>query len=493
MPLCFSVNRRGFFSAGVLLLVGAIFSRADVSLAAVFSDHAVLQRDRPIPVWGVAAAGEAVEVAFAGQRVKTTADAAGHWQVTLAPIAANATPADLTAQAANTVTVHDLLVGDVWLCSGQSNMEKPIGEKSGQKPVFNAEEEIKAGDHPLIRLLKITKTKLPAPGKDIADRWTVCSPESLEKTKFSAVGYFFGRKIQQETNVPIGLIDSTWGGTRIEPWTPPEGFAAVPSLARYAAAAKKPGESVEKTIPSQLYYGMIQPLAPYALRGFLWYQGESNLIDVKDTEIYTDKMEALIHGWREVWHDASLPFYYTQIAPHFYHLVRRGLISSPESLPEFWSAQRAALRVPNTGIAATIDLVDDFFDIHPRNKQDVGLRLALLALARTYGRADVVDSGPVFVRWEAKDNQATVYFTSTAAGLASRDKKPLSWFEMAGEDGVWFPAGATIEADHVVVSTPRVQHPKAVRFAWDEAAQPNLVNSAGLPAWPFKASSPEQP
>jgi len=470
----------------LLSALGLGVARAEIALPAIFSDHAVLQRDRPIVVWGTAAPGEAVEATLGSQQAKTVADKTGKWSLTLPALPASATPVDLLIHGTNTVTLHDLLVGEVWLCSGQSNMEKPIGEQRGQKPVFHAEEELKTGDRPLIRLLKIPKVKLSEPGKDVSANWMVCSPETLDKIKFSATGFFFGRKLQDELKVPIGLIDSTWGGTRIEPWTPPGAFAAFPSLAEFAAAAQKPGTKAENLIPSTHYYGMIQPLAPFALRGVLWYQGESNLMEINDSATYPDKMEALIRGWREAWHEPELPFYYVQIAPHFYHLLRRQVIISPESEAEFWEAQSRALRVPHTGMVVTTDLVDDLFDIHPRNKQDVGLRLALLALARTYDRKDLIDSGPVFSRWEVEGKEAKLFFNYTGQGLISRDKKPLSWFTIAGEDGVFYPADAVIEGDHVTVSSRRVQKPANVRFAWDEAAQPNLANSAGLPAQPFR-------
>lgn len=475
-------------------LVGALALQtalhATVALPSVFGDHAVLQRGKELPVWGTAAPGEKVEVLFGGRRAGTTADEKGNWHVVLLPLKASDTPAELTVRGTNTVTVKDLLVGDVWLCSGQSNMEKPIGERSGQKPVFNAEEELKTGNRPHIRLLKVAKNKAATPVQDIAAQWVVCTPESLEQTKFSAIGFFFGRKIQDEMKVPIGLIDSSWGGTRIEPWTSPDAFALFPSLRDFASAARHAGEKAEGSVPSELYYGMIQPLAPFALRGVLWYQGESNLNDVNDSEVYPDKMEALILGWRDAWRDPELPFFYVQIAPHLYHVVRRKVVISPESEAEFWEAQAAALRVPNTGMVVTTDLVDDLFDIHPRNKQDVALRLAGLALARTYKRSGVVDSGPVLKKWEVKDDRVKLFFNYAQGGLVSRDGKPLSWFTIAGADGKFFPADAQLAGEQVIVSSPEVDHPVTVRFAWDEAAQPNLANKAGLPARPFRTDNP---
>ncbi|MGC4074703.1 MAG: sialate O-acetylesterase [Nibricoccus sp.] len=483
--------RASWFGVSVLAVgIFASVARAEVKLAAVFSDHAVLQRDKALPVWGTAEAGEKVEVTFGAQKKDAVADAQGKWRVMLDAVPASTTPAELVVRGTNTVTLRDILVGEVWLASGQSNMEKQIGNRPGQKPTLNAEQEIAAANFPQMRLFKVKKQKLAGPGKDVQAAWEVCTPESVERLEFSAAGYFFGRKIHQETGVPVGVIDSDWGGTRIEPWTPPEAFARMPSLAAFALAAQKPDVKADGSVPSNLYYGMIQPLAPYALRGFIWYQGESNLMDVNDRAIYADKMEALITGWRAAFGADEAPFYYVQIAPHFYHVIRRRVHTSTTALPEFWEAQTEALRVKNTGMAATVDLVDDLFDIHPRDKKNVGERLARLALKRTYGKSDVVDSGPVFAGWTVNDGKAVVTFSGVAGGLKSTDDKALTWFEIAGVDGKFFAAEAKIDgADKVIVSSPYVAQPVAVRFSWDEAAQPNLASTAGLPAWAFRTDA----
>ncbi|ATC63483.1 sialate O-acetylesterase [Nibricoccus aquaticus] len=478
---------------GVWVLAFAISAggaRGEVKVAAVFSDHAVFQRDRAVPVWGTADVGERVEVVFGAQRKEVVADAAGKWRVSLDALAANATGTELIVRGTNVVTLRDVLVGDVWLCSGQSNMERQVGERKGQKPLPDAEAEIAAANLPQMRLFKVKKQKLSVPGKDVEAAWAVCSPETLLSSEFSAVGYFFGKKIHQEVGVPVGLIDSTWGGTRIEPWTPPEAFARMPSLAAFAVAAQTPDVKADNSTPSNLYYGMIQPLAPYALHGFLWYQGESNLMDTHDRATYGDKMEALITGWRAAFGAEEAPFYYVQIAPHFYHVIRRRVHVSPTILPEFWEAQTEALRVKNTAMVGTVDLVDDLFDIHPRDKKSVGERLARVALKRTYGKSDLVDSGPVMAGWRVRDGKVVVTFGDVAGGLKSSDGKALTWFEVAGADGRFFAAEATIEgADKVIVSSPYVKQPVVVRFAWDEAAQPNLKNAEGLPAWAFRTDS----
>jgi sialate O-acetylesterase len=491
-PFCFvPVGNRMMAGAVAVALLEPLLLRAEIALPAVFSDHVVLQRDRPIAIWGDGAPGETVDVALGESHAQTKADEGGRWRLDLASRPASATPAELVVRGEkNTITVHDVLVGEVWLCSGQSNMEKPVGEQRGQKPTLNYEEELRAADFPRIRLLKFTKTRVQSPAREVRGTWVVCSPASLDSSKFSAAGYFFGRKIFQELDVPVGLIDSTWGGTRIEPWTPPDAFELVPSLAELALAAKTPGKKAEGTVPSELYYGMIAPLAPFSLRGFLWYQGETNVMDVWDGARYADKMEALVRGWRKAWGDPDLAFYYVQLAPHVYHIFRQRQVVSPEELPKVWEAQTASLRIPHTGMVVTTDLVDDLFDIHPRNKREVGERLARLALARAYGRKDVVDSGPVFRRMEIHDGRALVYFDAVAGGLVAKNSQPLSWFVIAGADGKFFPANAVIEDDHLVVSSARVPAPAVVRFAWDEAAQPNLFNQAGLPAVPFRTDNP---
>jgi sialate O-acetylesterase len=499
-----SLQHRRFFLC-VVFLVGGSWAFA-LSLPRIFGDHMVLQSGQPNRVWGWATPGEAVTVRFAGQEKHATAAAGeGRWEVQLEPLAVSTQAAELTVAGAETLTFKDVVVGEVWLCSGQSNMAKPVGEWIGQKPTLNHEAELRAADFPLIRLFKPKQVSRGAPERDFdqtrraGDRpfggWLACSASSLEELKFSAAGYFFGRQLFRELRAPIGLIDSSWGGSRIELWTPAEGFARLPSLtalanAAFAAAARQPGARAEGVVPCGIYNGMIAPLVPFALRGAIWYQGESNVIDVNDGPRYLDKMVALVQGWRGAW-GADLSFYYVQIAPHLYHVVRPGQVVSPEATPRLWEAQTAAMaRLPRTGMIVTTDLVDDLNDIHPRNKRDVGERLARWALARDYGRSDVVFSGPLFRSLEVQGDRAVLSFDYVGGGLVSRDRKPLSWFIIAGADGEFFPGKAEIVGDTVVVSSPKVAVPRTVRFAWDEAAQPNLVNRAGLPAVPFRTDNP---
>jgi len=476
---------RLFFPAFLLLLAAVL--RADVRCALVFGDHMVLQRDRPVRIWGEAAPGEAVTVEFAGQRKSAGTTSSGQWQVQLDPLPASTEARVLTVRGRNAVAFSDVLVGEVWLCAGQSNMEKPLGPRPGQKPTDNYEAEVRRANEPRLRLFAVPWHGKPKAGVT-GLCWVPCSPETVVSTEFSAAAYYFGRELVRELGVPVGLIHSSFGGTQIEAWMPGAAFAADPELrdlvhVRYFAWT----EGVQ---PTELYESMIAPLAPYTLRGFLWYQGESNLMNA-DGAIYTAKMRALVASWRAAWHDPDAPFYYVQIAPFDYSRWDKfPKLLTPEALPRFWEAQTAALAIPHTDMVVTTDLVADTHDIHPTDKRDVGLRLAHLALAKTYGRRDLLADSPRFVSMlPQRDGKLELRFDHTGAGLASRDGRPLNDFSVAGEDRRFVPAEAVLQGDRVIVSSPRIAKPVAVRFAWDELANPNLVNSAGLPAVSFRTDS----
>jgi sialate O-acetylesterase len=471
----------------IALLILPAAAEADVRLPHIFSDHMALQAGQDVPVWGWADPKEKVTVRFAGQTMRTRADASGHWRIDLSALKPDDAPQVMTVSGHNRIDIQDVVVGEVWLASGQSNMEKPIGDQRGQKPTFNAEAELADADHPDLRLFKIAKARKGAPADDVEGQWTRCDPHSLDATHFSAAGYFFGRSLMTNLHSAVGVIDSDWGGTRIEPWTPPEGFDAVPQLADFAAAEGSPVK-VAGVHPSELYNGMIAPIVPYAIKGVIWYQGEENVMEVDDGDFYLPKMTALIAGWRKVW-GYDMPFYYVQIAPFLYHLRWPETVVSPQAEPRLWEAQTAALSIPKTGMVVINDKVDDLFNIHPRDKKTVGERLANMALNLTYGHADIPIYGPMYAGVRFDGAQAIVAFDH-ADGLTTRDGKPPNWFVVAGKDGVVHPAQARISGDTVIVTSPDVSAPVAVRFAWDEASQPNLINGAGLPAAPFRSDNP---
>jgi sialate O-acetylesterase len=471
--------------AAVLIL--AFVARAEVACPPVFSDHMVLQREKPVAIWGTADAGEAVSVSFADQVVTTTAADDGRWAVALAPLSASADPRTLTIRGRNTLTYSDVLVGEVWLCSGQSNMEKPLGPRKGQKPTDDSDAEIAAADHPLLRLYQVPQGGKPSE-KVISLRWVACTPETIVSTQFSAAGYFFGREIQRELGVPVGLIHASFGGTMIEAWMPPEAFASSPKLA--PLRERKYFAWVEGVQATELHQSMIAPLVPFALRGFLWYQGEANCMDADDA-IYAAKLGALITSWRTLFRAEAAPFYYAQLAPFNYsewEKFQKRL--TPEALPLFWESQARALAVPNTALIVTTDLAGNARDIHPTNKRDVGLRFARLAFWRTYKTDPLFPGFAQFVSTESLDGgRIRIVFKNTGGSLRSRDGQPLTHFAVAGRDKVFEPALATIEGDTVVVACPEVPEPLAVRFGWHETANPNLVNAAGLPVVPFRTDS----
>jgi sialate O-acetylesterase len=469
-----------------LLVLLALAARADVACPTIFTDHMVLQREQPVPVWGTASPGEAVTVEFAGQSVRATADVNGRWQVRLASLPASSESRTLTVRGNNVITFQDVLVGEVWFCSGQSNMEKPLGARSGQIPTDGFEAELKRADCPTLRLFQVPRYSKPKAG-DGSLAWTACTGEALTKTTFSAAAYYFGRELVRELGVPIGLIHSSYGGTRIETWMPPEAFANDPELRDLAG---QPYSAMAKGVQStDLYKTMVAPYVPFALRGFLWYQGESNVLNA-DHLIYVNKMRALITSWRQAWGEPDAPFYFAQLAPYTYS-KRTGMEKplTTLALPALWEAQLRSLEIPHTGMVATTDLTSDVRDIHPTNKRDVGLRLAKLALAETYGRKLLAQS-PRFlaVKPAASADKLQVSF-AYGDGLKGRDGQPLTGFEVAGEDRTFQPATAEVSGDHVLVTSPQVSRPVAVRYAWTETSMPNLVNSAGLPALPFRSDN----
>lgn len=455
-----------------------------LTLPTVFSDHMIFQRDIDAPVWGKGTPGAKVTVTFADQTRTTTVGGDGRWRVDLKPLAASAEPRMLkvvseSAGGREQAEFQDVLVGEVWLCSGQSNMAFAM-EKTE-----NAASDIPKADHPAIRLYDTDRVSLDKPADRAGGKWAVCTPESVKP--FSGVAYYFGRKLHEDLGVPVGLLVSAWGGSLIEPWIPPAGFDGIDSLSEIArqagnlpalfdASGKRliPNKTY-RTLPGAAYNGMIAPHVPYAIRGVLWYQGEANR---RDGRAYVDKSRALVNGWRKLW-GYDFPFYFMQIAPYEYGK------DDPQMLPAFWEAQAEVARVvPRSAMAVASDAaaVDN---LHPPRKDIPGERLALLAEAHTYGK-DVVSSGPVFQKLEKRGNEFVVSF-DFAEGLATRDGGAPDWFEIAGVDGVFHKADARIEKTAVVLSAPGVPAPRAVRLGWHKTAVPNLVNGAGLPASAFRA------
>jgi len=507
------MSKRFVITAALSLAAAAAF--AEVRLPSIFGAHMVLQQGQKVPVWGWADAGEAVTVSFAGQTVKTTADQSGKWKLELKALSASAKPAVFSVQGSNTIKLEDVLVGEVWFCSGQSNMEWTMSR------IENAAEEIPKAINPLIRHFRADKKYSDLPLDNVPSQWIPTTPESIPNQ--SAVAYMFGRRIHQALNVPVGLINSSWGGTRIEPWTPACGFENIPALAdiKTLVDTANPGTELHKKTlsdyiialnqwadeaslsskeekvltpppefpqylifpkgnspqqqPTVLYNGMVAGLVPYAIKGSIWYQGESNR---GEGMLYLEKTRALVNGWRKVWGIPDLPYYMVQLAPFKYG-------GSETALPEIWEAQAATPKaIPDTGYTVINDIAT-LNDIHPPNKQDVGLRLANQALNRTYGKKEIEWSGPIYKGYKIEGSKIRIAF-EFARGLKTRDGKAPDWFEICGEDHNFVKAAAVIDGETVLVSSPEIKSPVGIRFAWHQLAEPNLVNHLGLPTGAFR-------
>lgn len=461
----FTRFRRAWLAWTVLLaelLMSAARVSAAVTLPRIFGDNMVIQRDMPVPVWGWADKGEEVTVSLGTQSRSAKAGDDGRWNVLL-PYYQAGGPLEMTVKgtSGSSVVFKNVLVGEVWVCSGQSNMEKPIGIHPGQKPCPNYEQEIASANYGNIRLLEVPPKRSAEPVKNPNVQWLVCSPKTIVIKRggghgFSACAYFFGRELHKELKVPIGLISANVSGTRCEPWTP-----AV-------------DDGKHKPV---FFNGLIHPLVPFAIRGVIWYQGESNMGDGMK---YFPKMKQLIEGWRKAWGQGDFPFYFVQLPPY----------GAGSGLPVIREAQRATLSLPNTGMAVTID-IGSYPDCHCPNKQDAGKRLALWALAKDYGRKDLVYSGPLYKSMTVEGNKIRIAFDHVGGGLTTRDgAEELSCFEIAGAEKNFVPATARIDGATVLVSSPSVAQPVAVRCAWDDKSVPNLMNKECLPATTFSTEAP---
>lgn len=462
------------FSFGVVLLV-ARSGLAEVRLPALFSDHMVLQQERAVPIWGWADPGEEISVSIAGQRKTAGADADGKWKVTLGKLAPG--PAlTLTVIGKNTVTVNDVLVGEVWLGSGQSNMARTT------KSAKDFAKEQVAADLPSIRMFRVESGAATNAQADCRGSWKVCSPETVGG--YSAVLFFFGRELHQQLKLPMGLIHSSVGGTAIELWTDadlqrqqPELrplFDALAQRANDAAATKKLPPNARIKIGG-LFNGKIAPLIPYALRGVIWYQGEGNTKSMEQARLYEYQLPLLIKDWRRRWGD-EFPFAWVQL-PNFakngepWCVVREGMLKT--------------LALPHTGMAITVDIGNPD-NVHPQNKEEVGRRLSLWALGSVYGKEVPAISGPLPAGHKFKGGEVTLEFRHTNGGLVAKGGA-LKGFVVAGEDRKWHPAQARIAGTQVIVSCTEVPRPVAVRYAWEANPDCNLFNGAGLPASPFRA------
>lgn len=484
---------------------------ADVKLPALFGNHMVLQQDTVVKLWGWANPNEEIEILPSWQQkaIWVNADDKGNWTTSVKTLKADFKSYSLTFKAANQIKVEDVLFGEVWLCGGQSNMSFPIkgipGRYSGLK---DADEVLKNANHPKLRFITVERKVANEPQQDTKGEWLVCTPETAAGD-ISAVSYFFALQLIQKTGFPVGLIGANWGGTPAEAWTSKKVLEHNPEFrtilenydrtvndwvnisqayrneykayqfkdsvakANHTERPSRPAEPIgpnSNKSPYKLYNGILKPLQPFTIKGVIWYQGENNAVKASQ---YKTLFPAMMKNWRDDWANPKLPFYFVQISPH------------RSQNPEIREAQRLTfLNDSFTGMVVTTDNGDSL-DIHPRNKKLVGDRLSLWALKKEYGFNKIVASGPMYQSYKVEGDKIRLYFTDLADGLIAKDGA-LKEFTIAGADEKFYPAKAEIDGKTIVVQSSAVKTPKAVRFAWKNVPHPNLFNSAGLPASPFK-------
>lgn len=504
-----------------LLLLNVLPAAANIKLPAIFGNGMVLQQKAKAPIWGWAEPGEKIYIKgswqWTGTSTRTNSD--GNWLTKITTPKAGG-PYTLRITARNDIILRDILIGEVWICSGQSNMEVSVSSSA------NAKNEMTAANYPDIRFFTANQIVSDKPQTDCAGFWSKCNPATV--ADFSAVAYYFGRQLRRELNVPIALIHASRGGTPAEAWTRKETLQAEPDFApilerfakgvanfplakqEHAQKLEEWKQAVDKALtahtpipskpyflqmdqtgpghfqsPAGLYNGMIAPLIPYRIRGVIWYQGECNVWRAWQ---YRKLFPAMITNWRNDWGQGQFPFYYVQIAPFDYSVFDNG--SKDPIAAELREAQMMALTVPNTGMAVTMDIAEPN-NIHPKNKQEVGRRLAIWALAKTYARKNIVYSGPIYksmiIEQKTKDSKTVIrlFFDHVGGGLIAKSGK-LTHFTITGKDGKFVEANAEIDNDTIIVSSEKVRSPVAVRYAWSNTAVPNLFNKEGLPASSFR-------
>ena len=499
----------------VCSLFAASSALADVKLPAVIGDNMVLQRDAKVVIWGTADPGEKVSVSLRDQKAGATADGEGRWKVQLGPVPAGG-PMEMTVAGKNTLTLKNLLVGEVWVASGQSNMQWTVRASA------NPEQEIQEAKYPSIRLFTVPRTPATEPQSDCNAKWVECSPETI--AEFSAVAFYFGRHLHKTLEVPIGLINTSFGGTAAEAWTSRPTLESVAEFkpiferwdkmvadfpkakADYEKNSEKlledwkqavqKAKAEGKTPPRQpqppsnpatnpnhystLYNGMIAPLMPYTVKGAIWYQGESNADRAYQ---YRKLFPAMIQDWRKAW-GQEFPFLFVQLANYNPRQPEPAESTGDSDWAELREAQLMTLSLPKTAMAVITD-IGDAKDIHPKNKQDVGRRLALAALHMSYGK-DIVCSGPVFEKLQVEGSTVRLQFKHVGSGLVAQGGGAIKGFAVAGSDKKFYAAEARIDGNSVVVRSDQVEKPVGVRYAWANNPLGNLFNKDGLPASPFR-------
>ncbi len=457
----------------LLMFAFCISTFAQINLPSFISSNMVLQQNFEAPIWGWAKPGTHISVtpSWDNFNYQTLTDYNGDWFIKIKTPSAGG-PYSLMI---NKDTLTNVMIGEVWVCSGQSNMQRAMYKTD------NAEEEIHKANYPDIRLFYAARDNARSPNKDVYGQWDECTPK-VDST-FSAVAYYFGRELYNELHVPIGLLHFSWGGSTVQAWTNPEVLKTTPEGKFYLERFK---EKIKNTPPGELprnyrdpganYNGLIAPLIPYGIRGVIWYQGENNVFE---HQLYRNSFETMIKDWRDEWGEGDFPFYYVQLAPYNYSQKVVGAALR--------DAQRRAMNIKNVGMVVTLD-IGDTADIHPKDKLDVGKRLALWALAKTYGKNNIVYSGPIYKSMKIDDNKIRISFDFVGSGLYCKGDS-LTCFTIAGRDSIFHPAKAVIDNNTIIASSDKVKNPTAVRFAFKNTDEPNFFNKEGLPASTFRTDN----
>ena len=450
------------FLCCLTFLLGFKALTAQTKLPSILSDNMCLQQSSDVKIWGWDTPGQSIIVNPSWTKsVKTITNKDGKWQLLVSTPKAGKT-GKLKVSGSTKLTIKNILFGEVWLCSGQSNMERQLGFRQHQKPIVNFWEESRKANYPGIRMFLVKKKKSDTPLEDCVGEWVECTPETV--LKFSAVGYFYGKSLTDKLKMPIGLIQSAWGGTKVEPWTPKEGVEKVVL------------ENTTKKKFSSLYNGMISPIINYRIKGAIWYQGESNVSNWKQ---YKTLFPNMITSWREKWGNGNFPFYFVQIAPYNY--------PDKFAVPQIVEAQLIALKLPNTGVAGTQD-IGAIYDIHPPEKKEVGRRLSLVALHKTYDKSDVVYLGPFLNSYKTEGKNLIIQFETPGSTLHSSGKSiGKVWpFYIAGDNKTFYKANVKQDGNKIILSSSKVTNPIAVRYCWANNANGSIYNKQGLPALPFR-------
>ncbi|UMB52603.1 sialate O-acetylesterase [Lutibacter sp. A64] len=447
------------------LFIGFQALIAQTKLPSILSDNMLLQQATDVKIWGWDTPGQSVIVNPSWTKsVKTTTNESGKWQLLISTPKAGK-KGSLKISGSTKLTINNILFGEVWLCSGQSNMERQLGFRNNQKPIVNFWEESQNANNSNIRMFLVQKKKSTTPLEDCEGEWVECTPETV--LNFSAVGYFYGKQLSDKLKTPVGLIQSAWGGTRVEPWTPKEGVE------------KTTLEKAAQNKFSNLYNGMISPLINYRIKGAIWYQGESNAKNWKEYKILFPNM---ISSWRAQWGIGNFPFYFVQIAPYNY--------SDKFAVPQIVEAQLEALKLPNTGVAGTQD-IGAIYDIHPPQKKEVSRRLSLIALNKTYGKSNIVYAGPSLKSYKTEGETLVIDFETPGSKLhsAGGNMGGIPSFYIAGENKTFHKAQVKQDGNTIILSSSKVKKPVAARYIWANNANGTLYNKQGLPALPFRTDN----